>query len=289
MHRRPRLLFAVALSPLALACSQAKPSSRANTAPGTIASDAITIAGPVQSHYDVLIKTFTESGYRKEFGRSNGSLTFFSFAEAKALDVHMTPVGADSTRVEFTGMRFVNSTKGSDGDTPYQWLPITNGDRDTSFIYAAPTRLTHAIRARAAKPIVRPSGPVTTEVIISIPPPTSNDTLLRDLPNGRKGYCLGNNMRNDRLAIIDVVTLSDWCPMSPRNVQEFNGRNTYVLGDPAQVKLGETMEICAVSGRPHGFEFVEGINDPKRCPFNKSYTFDRDVNVWRVKRVSFEQ
>jgi hypothetical protein len=224
-----------------------------------------------------------------ESGGSDGSLTFFSFTERKAINVRMAPVGTDSTRVEFTGERFVKSTMGADDDSPYQWSTIMATDSDTTFIYAAPARLTNAIRARTAAPVVPPSGPVTTEVVVSLPPPTTTDTVLRDLPNGRKGYCLGNNMRSERLAIVDVVTLPDWCPMSPRNAKEFNGKNTYVLANPAEVKMGETMEVCAVSGRPRGFEVVATISDPKRCPFNKSYSFGREANVWRVKRVSFEE
>jgi len=231
-----------------------------------------------------LIHTFTDSVYRYGSGQPGHMIEFFTLAEGRVLHIDMELVGIDSTRLRFTGYRYVGpwDRPGVIVNGPDAWTAIAKGDSAEALILAAPTRVVEALRTQRAE--VVPAG---RHVVTLLGPPgalPTPDSLLRDLPDGLKAFCRANYIRKDALMIIDVVTMKDWCTLSAHGAERLAG-NTYLLRDPDKVAIGDTVDICTISGMPRGFQVIESYTDSKHCPFDHNWKWKREPNRVKVRRV----
>ena len=132
------------------------------------------------------------------------------------------------------------------------------------------------------------SAPVHAEAVGAEVRPTltaAPDSLLRDLGDGRRGFCKANSFLASDWTVVDNVQLDDWCPL-PESRRETTKYNTYVLENPHDKPVGTEMRMCVFWGIPKGWRVVERVNDTTRCAQDPSSPYLGRPNVLVIRRES---
>lgn len=207
--------------------------SSPNPPSSTPAAITLLLPGTPLDVWNKVVQSLTDSSYRAaDVDFYHGILTFRSLLTGRLIRVQMSQAHADSVIVLVTGRRYVgdNNREGLILASDSAWPEILATDSAATVITLAAARILTAFSAMPPSPTTTSSAPSQEFALIQTVP----DSLLRDLPNGRKGFCKANTVRRDEMLTVDNVNLLDWCSLPPYQAARL-AYNTYVLADPSTV------------------------------------------------------
>jgi hypothetical protein len=247
----------------------------------SVAARSFVIPGTPQVDWNAVNRALTDSSYRYGGGDfARGIMNHRSLLTGRLIRVELTAAGPNAVSVRLTGRRYVGDLNRPGRvivASETMWPLILASDTASRILDTAAARIRAAFESAPEQVTVAVAAQGRESPLLYRSP----DSVLRDLPGGRKGFCKANTVLPGSFLTVDNVNLSDWCRYSPYETMVYN---TYVLEPPDNVRIGDTVAVCTFSSVPRGFEVIEWFYDPSWCPFDPSWRWNAEPNMARLRR-----